>query len=250
MFIRESGDPRAPAVLLLHGQVLDGSIYDALAARLSRRLRVLVPDLPGYGRTPLCDPFSLAAVREALEDELGARSIGSSAIVGFSLGGYHAIAMALSGKIAVSRLALLAPLAGADQPVRDAFRGYAAAVQKGMRVGPVFAQMAIPPAYAAAHPELVAKVAAAGDAVALATYVAEFEAIAEVADLRPHLGEIRAPTLVRAGDEDQNIPLAAARQVASAIPGAALEVVPGCGHLYLEQDSGPTIDSLGRFLGA
>jgi 3-oxoadipate enol-lactonase len=250
MFIRESGDPRAPAVLLLHGQVLDGSIYDALADRLARRLRVLVPDLPGYGRTPLLEPFSLPAVREALEAELAGRSIRATAIVGYSLGGYHAIALALAGKVAVSRLALLGPLAGADGPVRDAFRGYADAVRGGMKVGSVFAPMAIPPAYAAAHPELVARVAAAGDAVAAATYLAEFEAIAELADLRPRLGEIRAPTLVRCGVDDQNTPLPTVRQVASAIPGAVLEVVPGCGHLLLEQDAVATADSLGKFLGA
>src|SRR6266542_5435334 len=102
VFIRESGDGRSPAVLLLHGQVLDGAIYDALAARLAQRFRVLVPDLPGYGRTPLLDPYSFAGVRAAIEDELAARSIRSVAVVAYSLGGYHALAMALVGRVAVS----------------------------------------------------------------------------------------------------------------------------------------------------
>jgi 3-oxoadipate enol-lactonase len=230
--------------------VLDGAIYDALAAELAKSFRVLVPDLPGYGRTALLDPYSLAGVREAIEDELAARSIRSVAVVGYSLGGYHALAMALARRVEVSRLALLAPLAGADVPVRDAFRGYAHAVRGGTKVGPVFAQMAIPAAFAAAHPALGNRIAAAGDAVAPATYLAEFEAIAESQDLRPRLGEIRVPTLVRSGDLEQNVPLATAQQIVEAIPGAVLEVVPGCGHLYLEQDAAGTIASVVRFLRA
>ena len=44
------------------------------------------------------------------------------------------------------------------------------------------------------------------------------------------LGEIRVPTLVLAGGQDQVVPLAATRMVAERIPGARLEVDPECGH--------------------
>ena len=44
------------------------------------------------------------------------------------------------------------------------------------------------------------------------------------------LGEIRVPTLVLAGGQDQVVPLAATRQVAERIPGARFEVDPKCGH--------------------
>ena len=45
------------------------------------------------------------------------------------------------------------------------------------------------------------------------------------------------------------MPLAMVKAVADAIPGAALEIVPGCGHLYLVQDAEATAASLERFLG-
>lgn len=44
------------------------------------------------------------------------------------------------------------------------------------------------------------------------------------------LGEIRVPTLVLAGGQDQVVPLAATRMVAERIPAARLEVDPECGH--------------------
>jgi pimeloyl-ACP methyl ester carboxylesterase len=47
---------------------------------------------------------------------------------------------------------------------------------------------------------------------------------------------IRVPTLVIAGDEDQVYPPALARDVARRIPGAELVMMPGAGHLpNLEQ---------------
>jgi pimeloyl-ACP methyl ester carboxylesterase len=56
------------------------------------------------------------------------------------------------------------------------------------------------------------------------------------------------PTLVRVGDADQNVPLAMVKPIADAIPGARLEIVPGCGHLYLAQDAEGTVASVERFL--
>jgi pimeloyl-ACP methyl ester carboxylesterase len=44
------------------------------------------------------------------------------------------------------------------------------------------------------------------------------------------LGEIRVPTLVLAGGQDQVVPLASTQLVADGIPGARFEVDPECGH--------------------
>ena len=44
------------------------------------------------------------------------------------------------------------------------------------------------------------------------------------------LGEIRVPTLVLAGGQDQVVPLASTQLVAERIPGARFEVDPECGH--------------------
>lgn len=248
MYVREYGQQSAPAAVLLHGQMLDGSIFGALAARLAARFRVLVPDLPGYGRTPLLSPYSVAGVREAIEAELAARGVRRAFLVGYSYGGYHALALALGGRVQIDRLVLLASLGWADPPVRGAFRSYAQAVRDGLQLGPAFAQLALPPGWAARHPDVAPRIAAAADRVARETYLAEFEAIAELQDLRPRLGGLRVPTLVRAGDLDRNIPIELGEALAAAIPGACLEVVPGCAHLLLEQDAERTEASIEAFL--
>jgi len=55
-------------------------------------------------------------------------------------------------------------------------------------------------------------------------------------DNRPLLASIRCPTLVIVGREDALTPPELAQEIAAGIPGARLEIIPGCGHLStLEQ---------------
>jgi len=49
VFYREAGDPKAPAVLLLHGFPISSHMFRDLIPELARRYRVIAPDLPGFG---------------------------------------------------------------------------------------------------------------------------------------------------------------------------------------------------------
>jgi pimeloyl-ACP methyl ester carboxylesterase len=49
VFYREAGDPKAPALLLLHGFPSSPHMFRALIPALADRYRVLAPDLPGFG---------------------------------------------------------------------------------------------------------------------------------------------------------------------------------------------------------
>jgi proline iminopeptidase len=49
-------------------------------------------------------------------------------------------------------------------------------------------------------------------------------------DLRPELGRITAPTLVVVGDDDFICDVVSAREMADAIPGARLAIIPEAGH--------------------
>jgi pimeloyl-ACP methyl ester carboxylesterase len=49
IFYREAGDPRSPAVLLLHGFPTSSHMFRSLIPRLADRYLVVAPDLPGFG---------------------------------------------------------------------------------------------------------------------------------------------------------------------------------------------------------
>jgi len=47
---------------------------------------------------------------------------------------------------------------------------------------------------------------------------------------RPALAKVTTPTLVIHGDVDPLVPLAHGQDVAAAVPGAKIEIIPGMGH--------------------
>jgi pimeloyl-ACP methyl ester carboxylesterase len=60
VFYREAGNADAPKLLLLHGFPTSSHMFRDLIPRLADRIRVIAPDLPGFGRTamPARDQFS------------------------------------------------------------------------------------------------------------------------------------------------------------------------------------------------
>ena len=60
VFYRSAGDPKAPAVLLLHGFPSASHMFRDLIPELADHYHVIAPDLPGFGMTqqPARDAFS------------------------------------------------------------------------------------------------------------------------------------------------------------------------------------------------
>jgi pimeloyl-ACP methyl ester carboxylesterase len=80
VFYREAGNPKAPAVLLLHGFPTSSHMYRELIPALADRYHVVAPDLPGFGFTEAPDRKSfkysfdhLAEVIERFTEVLGLR---------------------------------------------------------------------------------------------------------------------------------------------------------------------------------
>ncbi len=78
VFYREAGNPKAPAVLLLHGFPTSSHMYRELIPALADRYHVVAPDLPGFGFTEAPDRKTfkytfdhLAEVMERFTEVLG-----------------------------------------------------------------------------------------------------------------------------------------------------------------------------------
>jgi pimeloyl-ACP methyl ester carboxylesterase len=248
VYFREIGQGSDVPLLLLHGQMVDGGVWDPLLARLGAARRLLVPDLPGYGRSPPLAPWSFSGVRSAIEQSLVDRGIPVVDVLAYSLGTYHALGLALEGRVGVRRLYLLGALPGADPEVQAAFRGYAMMVRQGAELARTFVELALPAAWRRSNLEACEAICAAASRASPATLAVEFDAIAELPDLRPRLGELTCEVCLRVGSEDRSTPPAWSEAMARAIPGARLEVVPGVGHLPLAQDLEGTAASVLAFL--
>jgi 3-oxoadipate enol-lactonase len=103
------------------------------------------------------------------------------------------------------------------------------------------------PGYRAAHPDVMARIAALIAATPPAGFIGWAHAIPTI-DLTDRLGEIRCPTLVIGGADDPGTPPAMQEIIAAGIPGARLEVIPGAAHLANIEQAGMFNRLLGEFL--
>ena len=112
IFVAEAGD--GLPVVMLHGGgpgASGVSNYSRNIDALAEHFRVIVPDMPGYGRSAKgvdqSDPFGyLADMIRGLLDELG---IGTACLVGNSYGGAAALRLALDTPQRVGKLVLMGP---------------------------------------------------------------------------------------------------------------------------------------------
>lgn len=89
-FEKGAGQP----LILIHGFCETGNMWLDFAEALSNEFRVLCPDLPGIGNSPISsERLSLEEVAGSLEEWLEANQVEYPIVIGHSLGGYVALAL-------------------------------------------------------------------------------------------------------------------------------------------------------------
>ena len=115
----EAGAAGASPLVVLHG--LFGSVrnWGAIARRLSARHRVLAMDLRNHGASPRADAMDYPGMAGDVAETMGAAGATPAAVLGHSMGGKAAMALALARPELVSRL-LVADIAPIPYPPRQA----------------------------------------------------------------------------------------------------------------------------------
>ncbi len=103
-------------VILLHGFPMNRQVWDDFAPKLAQNFTVFMPDLPGFGDSPLMEgSFSLTTIATRILAWMKAVGISSpAAIVGHSMGGYVALEMARQSPSSFHSLVLFHSTALAD----------------------------------------------------------------------------------------------------------------------------------------
>ncbi|WP_293856456.1 3-oxoadipate enol-lactonase [uncultured Alsobacter sp.] len=231
IFYDVTGPAGGPAVLFSNSLGTTLEMWDRQARALAGRYRVIRYDTRGHGRSTT-GSGDLTIERLALDAAalLGHLGIDRAHVVGLSLGGMTAQALAIHHPERVASLVLMAT--APYLPPRENWETRAATVrEKGMGaiVDAVLARW-FTPAMAQTDPAALAHLRGRFLAVDPEGYAACCLAIAGM-DLRPRLGDIAVRTLVVAGADDPVTTPAMCGDLARAIPGAGCEVVPGSAHI-------------------
>jgi pimeloyl-ACP methyl ester carboxylesterase len=239
---------QGPPVVLLHGLPSPPEDLEALATELPGH-RVLVPHLPGYGATPRAAGHQgVAAVQAALFAALATRGVERPVIVGFSMGAFRALHMAVERPVAaVVALAGISDLSGEE---RAGMRGFAAALRAKQDLRPALPPRFLSPRHRAEHPEDDARVEAWADVASPEVLIEELDDLASAPLLLPRLATLRCPVVARTGELDCATPPSHARAIVAAVASGTLEIAPGAGHALLLEDRSATLATIRRVCAA
>jgi 3-oxoadipate enol-lactonase len=242
---------KGPPLFLFHSLLSDRASFDAIVPELSKSFRVIVPELPGFGRSQAVGR-GLADVADRMAEAVKEAAGGEEAIVlGNGYGGFVALQMAIRHPNIATRLVLADCGAAFSEPGREAFRNMSAASRaKGLSaITDIAMRRLFAPDFQASHPDLMRDRREAFLRTDPEVFRAACDALASL-DLRPELGRVKVPVLVLVGEHDEATPPPMSHELVANLPQAHLEIIPGCAHVPQLQSPALFLEMLGDFLPA
>jgi pimeloyl-[acyl-carrier protein] methyl ester esterase len=224
---------KGPDLALLHGWGLHGGVWDRVCGDLANRFRVHLVDLPGYGKSPACSPYTLAEFAHTLAKALPK----SVCVCGWSVGAQVALRWAIDSPEQVKRLALVAATprfvrdtgwssgvepqllqefaADLQRNVQNALKRFVLLETHGAKNARTQSAWLCKRLFAAADPGVLK----AGLQMLLHT------------DLRQDVREVKQPALLLHGQKDGLVPVTSAHRLKRLLARARLEVFEDCAHV-------------------
>lgn len=232
-----------PAIIFIHGTGGSGKVWFNQMRRFEPQFRVIAPDLPGYGRTPLPDVIrsidDYPAFVLALMDALG---LAKAVLVGNSMGGRVSLQLALDHAERVSGLVLLNS-SGLKLPGIPTVNVREMAPEE-------FASRLFyrTPEHASSRAALAERFVDTPEQQQARQTMLRLTAGPLRQDMQDRLSQVQAPTLVIWGEGDRIIPQAYGEALASGIPNAKLVVIPRAGHVPMIERPGAVNEAMAPFL--
>jgi 3-oxoadipate enol-lactonase len=245
----QSGE--GPPLFLFHSLLSDRASFDAIVPALSRAFRVIVPELPGFGRSQAVSG-GLAAVADRMAEVVRDAANSEAAIVlGNGYGGFVALQMAIRHPGIATKLVLADCGAAFSEPGRQAFRNMAAAAgAKGLSaITEVAMNRLFAENFQEQHPDLMRDRREAFLRTDPEVFRVACDALATL-DLRPEVAKVKVPVLVLVGEHDEATPPPMSHELAGLLPQAHLEIISGCAHVPQLQAPEVFLEVIGDFLPA
>jgi 3-oxoadipate enol-lactonase len=230
----DTGGDGIPLVLL-HAYPLSPEMWRHQLRELAGAARVIAPAFPGFAGAKLePDGWSVDTFADWLADALTAAGVTSAVVGGLSMGGYAALAFARRHPDKLRGLILADTKAEPDAADAKANRDKMIAFAREHGAAAVIDAML--PKMVSEHtrqqrPQVVTEVKRIASAQSVEAIQAALRALRDRPDATTGLANIRVPTLVIVGANDELTPPDAARKMTKVIPGALQIDILSAGHL-------------------
>jgi len=239
-----------PALLLVHGLMVTGEMFEPVIDHFATRHHVIVPDLRGHGRSRgLPPPYTAAQLAADLSNLLHHLGIDSTAVLGYSQGGAIAQQLVLDYPKRCGRLVLACTYAFNMATFREQLEGRLVPILirlLGMRRFARFVVSQGAKELAKERGDWLGGLMANQDCKLMLSAWRETMAF----DSRRRLAEIGCPTLVVAASNDNAVPIHHAKMLHDGITGSQLVIINGAGHALIWTHSDKFERVVDKFLGA
>jgi pimeloyl-ACP methyl ester carboxylesterase len=246
LYFTEQGS--GPPLLLVHGLMVTGQMFEPVIEHFAARHRVIVPDLRGHGRSrELPAPHTAGQLASDLSRLLGHLGIRSTAVLGYSQGGAIAQQLVLDHPAQCDRLVLACTYAFNMATFRERLEGHLAPILMRVLGMKRFARLVANAATQLGKDRVdwLAGMIADQDPKLMLSAWRETMAF----DSRRRLAEIRCPTLIVAGSKDTGIPIHHTKMLHKGIARSQLVIINGADHALIWTHSDEFVRVTDEFLG-
>jgi pimeloyl-ACP methyl ester carboxylesterase len=244
-YLCNDGSHAGPTLVFLHGSGVSARYWTGQLRALAGAARVLALDLPGHGESDDAAPPDLAHYADITAASIDTLGSWPAIVIGHSLGGAVALALAARRPTEVCGLVLISSCARLPHVSSSAqwlWGSLPAALRRALffvtAKNMLFAAGASPAAVALGMQEL--------RACRPRTLAADV-AIARAMDLTAVAAGLRVPTLILCGSRDRVTPPILSRHLHTTIAGSRLEIVDGAGHMLLIEAPGIVSRAIAAF---
>jgi pimeloyl-ACP methyl ester carboxylesterase len=240
--------------VLLHAFPIGANLWEPQMRSIPDGWRLITPDLRGFGGSTEMDSVTAMSISDfaddlvTLLDELAIQRV---VVGGGSMGGYATFAFFQAAADRVDALVLANTRAGADSPEARANRRSMLALVDREGASGVAREMMpklLGKTTRESNPDIEANVRRLIKQQSPIAIRAAIQRMMHRPDSTPLLAQIKVPTLVVTGEEDELIPVEESRTIANAVSGATLVVIPRAGHLSNLEQPEPFNNALNAFL--
>jgi pimeloyl-ACP methyl ester carboxylesterase len=237
-------------VILLHGFCESNEIWGVFANMLAQRCKVIIPDLPGFGKSTLPPtPFSIGDIATRMWQWIDELGIKNPIVVGHSLGGYVALSMAHQRITEIPGLCLMHSTAKPDTDEKKQNRNKTIdfVTKNGVEA---YIKTFVPGLFFNKQSPAMKEVFAIANTTPKETLLAYTAAMRDRENRRKVLDDFTGPVLIIAGEKDEVIPLDTLMDQAVQPNKGRLSILSDTGHMGMLESTSRCVEIVAQFVGS